>query len=55
MNYLKSIWLEAMECQPQAKRFYEKMGFELAMTYQLDFEMMFPEYRGIQIMKKNLI
>lgn len=54
-NNLKSIWLEAMECQPQAKRFYEKMGFELVMTYQLDFETMHPQYRGIQIMKKSLI
>ncbi|MDI1322587.1 MAG: GNAT family N-acetyltransferase [Algoriphagus sp.] len=54
-NGLKSIWLEAMECQPQAKRFYEKMGFEVEMTYRLDFEIMLPEYRGIQIMKKSLI
>ncbi len=54
-NNLKSVWLEAMECQPQAKRFYEKMGFESVYTYQLDFEMMHPEYRGIQIMKKNLL
>lgn len=54
-NNLKSIWLESMECQPQAKRFYEKMGFESVLSYQLDFEKMYPEYRGIQIMKKNLI
>ncbi len=55
VNNLNSIWLEAMECQPQAKRFYEKMGFESLMTYQLDFEIMYPAYRGIQIMKKSLI
>jgi diamine N-acetyltransferase len=55
VNNMKSIWLEAMECQPQARRFYDKMGFKLEYTYQLDFEMMHPEYRKIQIMKKNLI
>jgi len=54
-NDLKSIWLEAMECQPQATRFYEKMGFESITTYQLDFEVILPEYRGIQIMKKSLV
>lgn len=55
INNLKSIWLEAMKCQPQAKRFYEKMGFELVLTYQLDFTIMHPEYRGIQIMRKSLM
>lgn len=54
-NHLKSIWLEAMECQPQAVRFYEKMGFESILIYKLDFEIMLPEYRGIKIMQKSLI
>lgn len=54
-NNLESIWLEAMECQPQAVRFYEKMGFETILSYQLDFEVMLPEYRGIKIMRKSLI
>lgn len=53
-NGLETIWLEAMESQAQAKRFYEKMGFELAYTYTLDFERIFPEYRSIQILKKSL-
>jgi diamine N-acetyltransferase len=53
-NKLDSIWLEAMECQPQARRFYEKNGFEHLLTYTLDFEQMYPEYRNIQIMKKTL-
>lgn len=51
---LDHIWLEAMVQKPQAKRFYEKMGFEGVWTYQLDFERLFPEFRGIQIMKKNI-
>lgn len=53
-NKLKSIWLEVMECQPQAKKFYQKMGFEPVLTYELDFERIFPEYRKIEIWKKDL-
>lgn len=53
-NNMKSIWLEVMACQPQAKRFYSKVGFEPLHTYELDFDMILPEYRGIEIWKKNL-
>ena len=51
---LDSIWLEAMEQKPQARRFYEKMDYKLVHSYQLDFELLKPDYRGIQIYKKNL-
>ncbi|WP_166637242.1 GNAT family N-acetyltransferase [Algoriphagus boseongensis] len=51
-NKLEAIWLEAMESQIQAKRFYEKMGFSEVYSYVLDFERIYPEYRGIQILKK---
>ena len=51
---LDSIWLEAMEQKPQARRFYEKMGFELINSYQLDFEQLKPDYRGIQIYQKKI-
>lgn len=54
-NGLKSIWLEVMACQPQAIKFYQKTGFEHLMGYQLDFEKIFPSYRGIEIMQKSLI
>lgn len=54
-NGLKSIWLEVMACQPQAKRFYSKQGFEPLMSYELDFEQILPEYRGIEIWKKSVI
>lgn len=53
-NELDHIWLEAMEQKPQATRFYEKMGFELVHTYQLDFEKLLPEIRGIHIFRKRL-
>jgi GNAT superfamily N-acetyltransferase len=53
-NELDYIWLEAMLEKPQAKRFYEKMGYEWVLTYQLDFERLLTEVRGIQIMKKEI-
>ena len=53
-NELDHIWLEAMEHKLQAKRFYEKMGFELVHTYQLDFEKLLPESRGLHIFRKRL-
>ncbi len=53
-NGINSIWLEVMSCQLQAKKFYQKMGFQGVMNYQLDFERIFPEYRGIEIWKKEL-
>lgn len=53
-NQLESIWLEAMECQAQAMRFYQKLGFQKVLTYTLDFEQMIPDYRQIQIMKLSL-
>jgi diamine N-acetyltransferase len=54
-NNLKSIWLEVMACQPQAKKFYQKVGFEHLLSYELDFEKLLPEYRGIEIWKKDLV
>jgi GNAT superfamily N-acetyltransferase len=51
---LQSIWLEVMECQPQAKRFYKKMSFEHAVSYTLDFEQLLPDCRIIEIWKKDL-
>jgi hypothetical protein len=44
-----------MACQPQAKKFYQKMGFEHLLDYQLEFEKIYPEYRGIEIWQKSLI
>jgi GNAT superfamily N-acetyltransferase len=53
-NELDNIWLEAMDKKPQAKRFYEKMGFKLVHSYQLDFEKLFPELRTIHIFQKRI-
>jgi ribosomal protein S18 acetylase RimI-like enzyme len=54
-NKLRTIWLEVMTSQPQAKRFYQKMGCEPLFHYQLDFQQLLPELRGIEIWKKSLV
>ncbi len=53
-NKLDFIWLEAMMEKVQSKRFYEKMGYDLLLTYQLDFEQLKPGHKGIHIYKKSL-
>ena len=51
---LDAIWLEAMVSKHQAKRFYEKSGYQKIYEYSLDFEKLKDEFRQIQIMKKEL-
>ncbi|TFV97288.1 GNAT family N-acetyltransferase [Algoriphagus kandeliae] len=53
-NELENLWLEAMACQAQALRFYEKIGYQIVHSYILPFERVLPEYRLIHIMKKTL-
>lgn len=48
------VWLEAMDTQESAHRFYEKMGYRKAGTYRLTFEHMHPHYRGMVRMTKFL-
>lgn len=51
---LTYMWLEVMDTQLQAQRFYRKMGFEWLFTYHLDYKKLLPKYRGIQILRKTL-
>lgn len=51
----KFIWLKAMDSSTGAIAFYHKMGFELCGTHHLGFEQMKEEYRGMVVMKRNLI
>jgi len=48
------LWLEAMDTQQQALKFYESFGFEICGSMRLDFDIMLPEYRGMHRMVKNL-
>lgn len=51
---LDFIWLEAMEKQEQAKRFYQKMGYKQVHQYRLDFERFLPGFEEILIYSKTL-
>jgi GNAT superfamily N-acetyltransferase len=48
------IWLEAMDTQKQALRFYEKQGYNHGTPTQLDFESMHHDFRGMYTMYKLL-
>jgi diamine N-acetyltransferase len=48
------VFLKLMDSSHNSKAFYEKMGFQLCGTAHLDFERMFPKYRGMLVMKKEL-
>ena len=48
------LWLEAMDTQQQALKFYESNGFEICGSMRLDFEIMLPEYRGMHRLYKTL-
>jgi len=51
---LNFIWLEVMDTQVQAQRFYRKFGFEWIFTYHLEYEALLTKYRGIQILRKSM-
>ncbi len=48
------IWLEAMDTQEQAIKFYEKCAYKIASKFQLDIEMMHPHLKGMYTMSKNV-
>ncbi len=47
------IWLEAMDTQEQAVKFYEKCGFEIISKFRLDIELMHSHLKGMYIMSKS--
>ncbi len=48
------IWLEAMDTQEQAIKFYEKCGFKITEKFRLEIEMMYPHMKGMYTMTKEL-
>jgi diamine N-acetyltransferase len=48
-----AVWLAAMDSS-RAREMYEKQGFVECGNWQLDFEKMRPEYRGMVLMVKHL-
>ena len=50
-----SIWLEVMDTQTQAIRFYEKMGYEVFGTRKLVLPGLHEHLQGMLYLKKDLI
>ena len=48
------LWLECMDSQPQAIRFYEKMGFQRGGAFEFPFDKMKKEFRGMIRMWKEV-
>ncbi|MGK0364565.1 MAG: ribosomal protein S18 acetylase RimI-like enzyme [Saprospiraceae bacterium] len=43
----ETVWLEAMDTQEQAIRFYEKCGFKISSKFRLNIEMMHVHLKGM--------
>ena len=50
----KVIWLEAMDTQDQALKFYKKHGFKKSHKAYLDFAPLRDPYRGMEVLYKLL-
>jgi diamine N-acetyltransferase len=48
------LWLKVMDTAPDAVRFYEKLGFTICGTHQVDFPQKKEGMRGMYVMCKQL-
>jgi diamine N-acetyltransferase len=48
------LWLKVMDTAPDAVRFYEKLGFKICGTHQVDFPQKKEGLRGMYLMCKSL-
>jgi GNAT superfamily N-acetyltransferase len=53
-NSSQLLWLEAMDTQEQALKFYKKLGYQIAGDFKLEFELMHTHLRGMYRMFKIL-
>lgn len=53
-NNNKYIWLEAMDTQDQALKFYTKQGYKAINNMSLDFDRIHEHLRGMLLMSKAL-
>jgi GNAT superfamily N-acetyltransferase len=51
----KCIWLKAMDSSMEAIAFYKSQGFTICGTHTLEFPQMIESYRGMVIMKKEIL
>lgn len=48
------LWLEAIDTQKKALAFYEKMDYKICNTFQLEYELIYPNLRGMYRMYKPI-
>ena len=48
------LWLKTMDSS-EALNFYARLGFRECGHFQLDFELMIPEFRGMKILMKEIV
>jgi GNAT superfamily N-acetyltransferase len=53
-NNSQLLWLEAMDTQEQALKFYKKLGYQTAGDFKLQYELMHKHLRGMYRMFKIL-
>ena len=53
-NNSQLLWLEVMDTQEQALKFYKKLGYQIAGDFKLQFELMHTHLRGMYRMFKIL-
>ena len=53
-NNSQLLWLEAMDTQEQALKFYKKLGYQITGDFKLEFDLMHIHLRGMYSMYKIL-
>jgi len=48
------LWLEVMDTQIQALRFYQNLNFQIISDFKLEFDLMYPHLRGMHRMYRFL-
>lgn len=48
------LWLEVMDSQDPAIRFYKSLGFSIVGDFRLGYELMFEHFRGMYTMAKEI-
>ena len=49
-NNSQLIWLEAMDTQEQALKFYKKLGYQIPGDFKLEFDLLYEHLRGLHRM-----
>jgi len=53
-NRSEILWLEVMDTQTQALRFYQDLNFQIISNFKLQFDLMYPHFKGMHRMCRFL-